>query len=1007
MFRKLQNIIENNTYFASKSMVLAMIFAIIMISRINGITTGNLVRNGDFNQLESNEQPRHWNISIKQGNVSVKILPRNYLSFNVIQISTYANRSLIMLTQTIRLESGTNKSLLVMNFWYKTRFIFRAGSVRLEFFNSSNHTIGNEHMKTLSSNLTWTSACIKKPIDSSAVFARIIIRMYNCIGQVLMTNISVEQVDSWKNTTFFVLPKHDGTIFLQWKFQNSGHNTAHYDIYRGNGILSVLNDTDLLVSIPTMYSYGNNIYECMYTDHFVHVDTIYTYQVIARYSNKSIIDQTILLIGQSDIVEGYHDITTFIAFPRSNGIHLSWKLKARSSAKYIILYNGIDHISKINDSTDHMLGRYLVQDMKTVVPLSKSGPFILVSDDGDDVAIAKLANFTRPRIVLTPTHLDFLREKINQSGHAQEVFKKLIISIFNYKPDNSFNYCWTARDAALLYAITRDIKYAHIAYIALDVNRMNYTIDDNSAIKLRFSLSTMTRAQAFDWGYDAFSIRQRQALMKDFQYAASIFSSYSGIFNCLLLYFILSRSIIDHQSRNPHDKTSNWIAIVKSGELIQHLTLYGDEGYPNDQAERRILFLLNELKLHLDQTYGPSGYTQEGLGYLAYTLPILGPAVYLAKHMGISIFDEVWSRPDWHNLALHVISFRKKRNSLQFGVSDSTYSYNGFIPFIFNSTNDMNIRAALKWFYDRTMGMNASSPDYDGKDKSAALFYYPYEIVAQHPSIAFPRSTSMISDHIDGFYVFRNRYQDENDVLIALMNKNRRHGGWNAHETFGLSIMSHDTTWARMPGKEFHRYNLTRKFSTPLIDGWPRESPKGKKLGYTRAIKSFRGQGGGYVSIDSSVTLNITLAQRDMLVDMITRDNIDTIIAINDRFVNSLSHFWHWQLSPDPTETNMTLSSENDLSIFIIRGRNQCWLKGWLYNSENTTYNNTEDTLRIIKYGFSANFKIAMALGMGHEPIAHKTATGIKIGDLCINYDALFQGLKVYFSFKSAAFLHE
>ncbi|CAF4685807.1 unnamed protein product, partial [Rotaria sp. Silwood2] len=395
--------------------------------------------------------------------------------------------------------------------------------------------------------------------------------------------------------------------------------------------------------------------------------------------------------------------------------------------------------------------------MKAVVSLSNIGSFLVISDDGNDVAIVKLANLTHPRIVLTPTHLNFIREKINQSGHAQEVFKALIKSIYTYEPDNSFNYCWPARDAALLYTITRDINYAHIACLALNANRINYTIYDNSTIKLRFSFN-------------------------------------------------------DH-SRNPNDKASNWIGIVKSGELIQHLSLYGEEGYPDDQAERRILFLLNELKLHLEQSYGPSGYMQEGFSYLAYILPILGPAVYLAKHMGISIFDEAWSRPDWHNLALHIISLRKQRNSLQFGVSESTYSYNGFMPFIFNSTNDANIKAALKWLYDRTMGINSSSPAYDGKDKSAALLYYPYEIAAQHPSIAFPRSISMISDNIDGFYGFRNRYRDENDVLIALMNRNRRHGGWNANETFALSIISHNTTWARMPGQEFKRYNLTRKFS--------------------------------------------------------------------------------------------------------------------------------------------------------------------------------------------------
>ncbi|CAF5092771.1 unnamed protein product, partial [Rotaria magnacalcarata] len=59
-------------------------------------------------------------------------------------------------------------------------------------------------------------------------------------------------------------------------------------------------------------------------------------------------------------------------------------------------------------------------------------------------------------------------------------------------------------------------------------NRINYTIYDQSAVKLRFSLSTMARSQAFDWAYDAFTMQQRQKLINDFQYAASIFTSYSG-----------------------------------------------------------------------------------------------------------------------------------------------------------------------------------------------------------------------------------------------------------------------------------------------------------------------------------------------------------------------------------------------------------------------------------------------------------------------------------------------
>jgi hypothetical protein len=128
---------------------------------------------------------------------------------------------------------------------------------------------------------------------------------------------------------------------------------------------------------------------------------------------------------------------------------------------------------------------------------------------------------------------------------------------------------------------------------------------------------------------------------------------------------------------------------------------------------------------------------------------------------------------------------------------------------------------------------------------------------------------------------------------------------------------------------------------------------------------------------------------------MITRGNIDTIIAIHDQFLDTTSHFWHWQLSPDPAETNITLGYENNLSTFILHGRNGSWLKGWLYNDQDATYNNTKDVLRIIKSGVNANFKIVMALGMGSIPVANRTTSGLNIADICIDFDTLDQGLQV------------
>lgn len=90
------------------------------------------------------------------------------------------------------------------------------------------------------------------------------------------------------------------------------------------------------------------------------------------------------------------------------------------------------------------------------------------------------------------------------------------------------------------------------------------------------------------------------------------------------------------------------------------------------------------------------------------------------------------------------------------------------------------------------------------------------------------------------------------------------HNGWLQHEQFALSIISHRTIWTQMPGKEYNDITL---FSVSFIDG--RVTKPRDHGGYTRDARAFPGQGGGYVSIDSSGNFNVTLAQRDMFVDMI------------------------------------------------------------------------------------------------------------------------------------------
>lgn len=294
--------------------------------------------------------------------------------------------------------------------------------------------------------------------------------------------------------------------------------------------------------------------------------------------------------------------------------------------------------------------------------------------------------------------------------------------------------------------------------------------------------------------------------------------------------------------------------------------------------------------------------------------------------------------------------------------------------------------------FDRVTGINSTNKNYDGNSKIWAILFYPYLIQPQNPSIVFPQSSSMLIDNIEGFYAFRNRYQDENDVLIALSNRNRVHSGWFQAEQFSLSIFSHATIWTQMPGKAYNNITL---FSVPYIDGRPKIPIDNG--GYTRNVKTFHSQGSGYVSLDASGHFNITLAQRDIFVDMITRDNIETIITISGQFNDSFLHNYTWQLSTTNEVKNITLGYENNLPTFIFTGNNGSWFKGWLFQSQGVNFINVGRVLRVDRTGFTANFQIVIAIGTGSPPIGINTDKGINITDVCVDFDSLSEGPKVKF----------
>ncbi|MEE2522605.1 hypothetical protein V1639_17040 [Pseudarthrobacter sp. J75] len=210
-------------------------------------------------------------------------------------------------------------------------------------------------------------------------------------------------------------------------------------------------------------------------------------------------------------------------------------------------------------------------------------------------------------------------------------------------------------------------------------------------------------------------------------------------------------------------------------------------------------------------------------------------------------------------------------------------------------------------------------------------------------------------DAKSGSSTFRNRLVDKDDVLLQLNNSNHKHTGWNGFETFGLSMMSHDTTWAGQPGKD--QANAA-KYSRVLIDG---KTTQTQGQGTTLASNAYAGQGGGYVKYNGAANVGVATATREAAVDMKDRGDVDSLIAIRDTFGDAASHEWKWQLAPQAGVTLQTEMVGTTLQFTVQNG--DSWMRGWVLNATDVTASTANGVLSFARTGTGTTIDVVMTVG--------------------------------------------
>jgi hypothetical protein len=347
---------------------------------------------------------------------------------------------------------------------------------------------------------------------------------------------------------------------------------------------------------------------------------------------------------------------------------------------------------------------------------------------------------------------------------------------------------------------------------------------------------------------------------------------------------------------------------------------------------------------------------------------------------------------------------------IQYGVSSGSGLKQGFQSLVLNVCPEEQLPYYL-WSYDRSAGrlapLDMANARFDGHRAGTvwAMLFYPADVTAKDPTGFFPKA----AEDSHGFYFFRNRWQDENDIQASIMADTfHPDRGWDQPEQLAINLLGYHTRFIGGPRKNRDQ----RFYSSLLVDGKynikSAEAQTGKSVSFESSTT------GGYAIVDGGAlydSLGVSKAKRHMLVAFSEPEQNEATITTLDEIKSSAKHTYTWQanigsadeqkwmadLNPPvpviPADDNVevTAGTEGGRPMFLLEGRNNGFVKGWVLEPADAKIT-AGDPLQIETDGTDAKIWVVMFVGSGKPPVARVSGSGmrsvLKIGDRTTSFDS-------------------
>jgi hypothetical protein len=907
------------------------------------------VVNGAFTQTNSSGFPTGWGSWNPAGSAIVAVTPGAApgglpaLSIT----STSGSTARLALTQRVTVPAGAPRQLTLTalvkgeNLGTGTGFSY----IRVQARNAANAIVMPvQNGPYLRGTFDWQEVEYSFTLPDNATSISVEPMLDRAPGTLSVANIQI--VEDQAPGSLTATPTDSGTVELNWAFPSL--SATSYSVERASAGVPA---TEIRrTTVPTV------------GDENVEPATAYTYVVHALGADGAVLASTPeVSVSTPATFDLSFERTIVVAGETAAGaVRVSWALASDAPRAELTLVAGAVSMP--------------VSGVRGSVTLTAAPGETVVLRSGDQqIGAAVIEQAAHPRSIMTDEAVAQVQAALasgapTATGAWNGLVERLATGT-GYIANGSGGF-YEARDAAFAYAVTGDPAFAQQAYAAAK-SAEAYIVARDFNMGLELARPAVLLPNVYDWAYNGWTVEQREEIRVLMLRVSELLSTYH------------------HNNIDGPDFSSNWAGIVRSSELALLLALRGDEGTPD--LDRRILSLADMVGQHFDDAYTDTGWSHEGWDYLHYTQLFLFPAMFFAQGAGLTSLDDAFERPDFANLALHVVSSRELGDVGQYGTAGPNREVLGTFPLLYPLADDGQL-PGLMHLHDRVHGVDSVAKSFDNAHGLWTVLYYPTDGTAAGAPISESAERAILDDE-GGFYAFRNRFENADDTIVVTSNRNLQHPqGWAAAETFSLSWLGHDTTWGLLGGKDQNPL----MWSKPLVDGklerYENQYRTVDGRGVTLDSRAFTDQGGGYLSLDGSKNFEVDRALRQQVVDLTSAEHqggASAIVAINDSFGDDVSHRWDWQLRP---QAGVTISVDTDSTesepLFTFTSTDAAGapvvLSGFVLDREGLTAQVIGGTLRLSREGTEASFKLVLAT-------AAEALTATVVGDTVIVSGAVAQ----------------